>query len=317
MLHFELLRDDVSDSSGDDTDDETSSDDDDDGDVNGPLAASAAVGSPSRVPPYVVATVAHCRRCQPLSIVSGIGSVRLSIDVAAVRAGRARPRLSYSLYFDDESTALMSRCRERPRTLLSVCVYRQTATAMPVDCVLTIWGAPRPYVVRRRVAVTGLAEELVTDGVVYVDGARSLAFCSLDAAGFARSRAPLCRLGDGRVLVPRSYTYARLLRAVVMARQLEAMDALSRRCARALSTAPLDGSDVLVFADAAAVDDAIAYIEHELVPHTRRVVDAQRPRFNATSLTHASWSEALDAKASTSARTEFSASVNFRVYFVV
>lgn len=260
-----------------------------------------------------MATIACYSGREPLRIVSGIGRVRVSL-----RHSTAKPCFSYNIFFDDESTALLAGRVVRPRTLLSLVVYRQDAASMPVDCLLSLWNAPRRYVIRRHVVVAGLAEELVTDGIVYVDDARSLAFCSLDATGFASESLPLSRLDDGRVLLARTYRYAHLLRTVVAARELASMDALTRRTVRRrtqLSTAPLEGSDALCFVDAAPLDDAVDFIERRLVPHTQRTIDPRQPRLSATPLAHASWADACDDDADDGVLA--TATVHFRLYLAV
>jgi hypothetical protein len=260
---------------------------------------------PAPLPWYVRTTQSVRRRRHRIRIGSAAGVARF-----VVTDSTTQPTIAYSIVFDAEYPRVAA-----PRTLLSLSVHSQMATSLPFDCMIRVCGAPRPYVIRRRVVLPSysLDEELVTDGHIFIDEARGIAFCSLDARGFVADEVPHRRCGAG-VLVPRNYEYAALLCDVVLAHQLEAMDALSRRCVNrnALTQAPLEGSDALLFPSTSAFDAAVAYIERELVPHANRTIDASRSRFSVAPLEHATWTEAL-----TNQLVPVGATIGFRLYFVV
>jgi hypothetical protein len=157
-----------------------------------------------------------------------------------------------------------------PRQLLSLRVTGQSAASLPFDCRLSICDAPRQFIIRRRLVIENeLDDELVSDGVAYIDEPRSLVFCSLDATNFDARTVP-------STYVSRRHPHAHLLREVAMAQELESMHPLTRRCASraSLVSAPLEASDVFVFTRD-ALTRACKYITDELVPHTKRFFDAE------------------------------------------
>ena len=219
-------------------------------------------------------------------------SARASLHLSITRALPV-PRIDYSLEFDADAAALVARAPTRTRTLLSLRVLAQDAREMPVDVVVRIWGAPRPYVIRRGIIVGGLDEELVDDGIV------TDAYCSLDADGFSRTALAARRVNDAHVLVARTAPHATLLRNVV------------RSLVRAPYHEPLLGSDYTLYTHDTLVDEAVEYIEQRLVPHAERVLCESH--CSAVPLTLDSWPDAFAASSSSTWR----ATLRVQVYLVV
>jgi hypothetical protein len=199
-----------------------------------------------------------------------------------------RVRATYCIKFDAPTD------KER-LVLLSLRVHSQTATLLPVDVLVRLCNAPRPYLVRRGATIhKTLDDELVTDSVQYTDRGREIAFCSLHAAGFVRADAPR-RTRSDVVIVPRTYRYAWLLRDVVLAQQLEALDPVSRACARrdSLTHAPLEGSDEFVFTDTPAYEAAVDYIDGHLAPFTRTKRLTRNVSFSVDTIVAEPWQATL------------------------
>lgn len=216
--------------------------------------------------------------------VRGEGIVRFT-----QRRATGRVRAKYCINFDTptESSRIV---------LLSCRVHSQTATLLPADCLVRLCGAPRPYLVRRGATIHGtLDDELVTDSVQYTDRGREIAFCSLHAAGFVRADAPRPAPPTYVAIVPRTYRHAALLRDVVLAQQLEALDPVSRACARrdSLTDAPLEGSDEFVFTDPATYNAAVAYIAEQLEPFTRERRLTQPVSFSVDTIIAEPWQATL------------------------
>lgn len=230
---------------------------------------------------YVRATRAMFRTRTPLTIAAVNGTIDITID----RDGTIRAR--YRFEFDAATSARLARPTERPRTLLSLVVTSQDAHEMPHDLVVRICGAPRPFIVRERMCIDRMAEELVTDGVAYVDDVTNTFFCSLDAAHFSDDAVPLESRRPEWVYLPRTYTYTPLLQHVVRAQDRERQLAPNRHC-HMPSTAPLVGSQFVAF-EPDAMRAAIEYIDTTLVPHTRRVFDATTMNIVVIPFDFAAW----------------------------
>ena len=249
------------------------------------------------LPLYVKLTSRIIRRRRECRIVPIDGTISISID-----PGDSYPKIRY--------TVAMTNTRTASLVLLSLRVTSQSASRLPLDCRIFINHAPRPYVIRRGISVSSLDEELITDGVAYIDDTRSLAFCSLNAAHFTAESLP------AHSFVSKTHPYAALLREVVMAQQLEAMDPLTRRCAdrTSLTNAPLEGSDGYSYASRRTLEDARTYIERELVPHTQRTIQSgARLPIRVTPFAWKTWAEAFSESPLSQVAT---ATITFRAYGV-
>jgi hypothetical protein len=278
----------------DDDDDDDDCDDDDDGvlgDETVRQLARLCRNDTAARPPYVAAVDALLReRHSRRRIVAVVAVVRL-----LVRRGH-KPSVAYSLY---AASGAQPRHVLEAATILSLRVVAQRARALPIDVALRLWQTPRPYIVRAGVDVLdGLDEELVTDGFLVPLTRYSeptLACCALDAAGFERSSAGIerRRMADGLELVsmPRRARHAPLVRALVTTATLERVHPVARDQARRAAHlyTPLDGSDVTVYTNARALDDALGFVETSLRPHAERTLGGARPRFATLPLTLDSW----------------------------
>jgi hypothetical protein len=214
---------------------------------------------------------------------------------------------------------------------LSVLVYGQHAASMPVDIAIRIANSPRSYGCRARTTAAGEFVELLPGGVAYVDKARDIAFCSLDAVGFDAAAfyrgvvggMPLGGAGPGRGhhLVPTSYPYAGLLRQVVRARALERMDPVSRACAGPWAPyEPVRGSHYWLYEDSAALHDAVDYIEAGLKPTTVPFVPGEHVGVEAVPLDGRLWQETFAAALAThdsAAPAVFTADIEYAIQFAV
>jgi len=171
--------------------------------------------------------------------------------IVHVSMRRGRARFEYTVV-PEEVTSLA-----RTGAIVSLRVYAQDARQFPVDAVVTMFRAPRPYLLRRHVAVSTLDEELVDDGRVYADDA-----CSLDAAGYTGPVATTPVPGlPGAAHVAATDRYAPLTRAIV---------------GRAATLTTSDGFLLLdAAADLARADTEIRTV---LVPHAHRTLQGARPR---------------------------------------
>ena len=214
-------------------------------------------------------------------------------------------------------SAAYNRVRERDDTLvpLSITVFEQQAARMPIDVAVTPLFATRPYIIRQREHVVDMNCEVMRPGQAYLQHVCSIAFCSMHALGFDRSVVEDFIDGEGVILVPKTYRYAELIRQVVMARQLERMEPLQRRCATAasLTDAPLELTSVWRYDDPMVFQDAIEYIDSVVAEPTRLRL-AEPYQVTAEAATGRPWSEALSPHVGRR-RTEFEATVRFGVFF--
>lgn len=293
------------------------------------------------LPDYVYACRLIASR-QDVRFTTAIGRLRISFNVDAVRAGRVQPKFHYRIEPDRTLQRELARTRRR-HVILSLRVHEQDARRMPVDCQVSMMGAPRPYVVRRSRVASCLNEELINDGVAFLNEPCSLVFSSLDALDFdatalsdvdgiasetasvstERSTTTTTTTGiepprASSVAVLRSYHHAALLRQVAMAQQLMNMDNLMRSCATqsSLTNAPLQGTDVWLYPNAHVLNSAIHFVEHRLVPSTRRLFDPnQQPHFDALPMLpgsmSTSWASHLAPHVSAKSPHLFDASVQF------
>jgi hypothetical protein len=126
-------------------------------------------------------------------------------------------------------------------------------------------------------------------------------------------------IGDdgGPILVPKTYRYAELIRQVVMARQLEHMEPLQRRCATAasLTDAPLEMTSVWRYDDRVVFQNAIEYIDCVVAEPTRLRL-AEPYQVTAEAASGRPWAEALSPHiVRDDAPNEFEATVRFGVFF--
>ena len=241
---------------------------------------------------------------------------RVTITRNDVRDGRpAHVRWNVAM------SAAYNRVQARADTLvpLSMTVFEQQATRMPIDVALNPLFATRPYVIRQREKVVDMNCEVMRPGQAYMQQVCSLAFCSMHALGFDRSVVEDF-IGDddgSPILVPKTYRYAELIRQVVMARQLENMEPLQRRCATAasLTDAPLELTSVWRYDDRAVFQNAIEYIDC-VVSEPTRLRLAEPYQVTAQAASGRPWAEALSPHiVGDDAPNEFEATVRFGVFF--
>lgn len=200
------------------------------------------------VPPYVSAVRALLhRRGARTRLIAAWAIVHVSVR-------RGRTRFEYTIVPADDEPATLA----RTGTILSLRVYAQDARAFPVDAALTLFNAPRMYVLRRRVAVSTLDAELIDDGRLYSDGAAIVA-CSLDAAGYG---------GVPHTPVP----------GLPAAAHVASGERHAPLTATVASRAPLVTSDGFLFPDATELVRADVHIRTLLVPHAARTLRCARPR---------------------------------------
>jgi len=223
--------------------------------------------------------------------------------------------------------SVMSAAYERVRATgdrlvpLSITVFEQEAARMPVDVALTPLWATRAYVVRARENDEQMAVEIMASGQAYMQPVCNLAFCSMHAIDFDASVVDdfvsATRDDDAPIVVPKTYRYAELLRQVTMARQLEAMEPLQRRCATATSLdhAPMETSSSWRYDNRRAFLDAVEYVRRVAAPPSaNRVAEPYRMRCEPAS--GQVWAEALGpAVVDEAGPRHFEATVRFGVFF--